>query len=146
WSQWTVLASPDTFLGSPGWGDRWEGLATKKAMMGRRSGQTGPRPAARNAARAGHLAKPPAALGVLVRWALGPRTLDCGGACMRTLTVPVTIGLLSLTALVRGGDLETKTLRSEALGAEMKINVLLPDGYASGGEHRYPVVYLLHGI
>src|SRR6185503_8151662 len=46
---------------------------------------------------------------------------------------------------LRSGELETKTLTSAAIGREVKINVLLPDGYQSEKDRRYPVVYLLHG-
>jgi S-formylglutathione hydrolase FrmB len=47
-----------------------------------------------------------------------------------------------------GGELRTETLRSEALGGkEVKLHVLLPDGYgdAASAEKHYPTVYLLHG-
>jgi S-formylglutathione hydrolase FrmB len=37
------------------------------------------------------------------------------------------------------------TLRSTAMGAEQKVDVLLPTGYDPSGATRYPVLYLLHG-
>jgi S-formylglutathione hydrolase FrmB len=46
---------------------------------------------------------------------------------------------------LRSGELETKTLASAAVGREVKINVLLPDGYSNEKDRRYPVIYLLHG-
>ncbi|MCZ6793901.1 MAG: alpha/beta hydrolase-fold protein [Planctomycetota bacterium] len=50
-----------------------------------------------------------------------------------------------LTPSVIAGQLETVEFDSKALGRPMKLNVLLPDGYGSDAERRYPVVYLLHG-
>ncbi len=46
---------------------------------------------------------------------------------------------------LRAGELETKTLNSQLLGKEVKINVILPEAYAAEKEKRFPVVYLLHG-
>lgn len=52
-------------------------------------------------------------------------------------------GLLAATA-VRAGELLADTLKSSALGQDLRFNVYLPDGYKDGSA-RYPVVYLLHG-
>lgn len=41
--------------------------------------------------------------------------------------------------------LQTLTLTTPALPAPTNVNVLLPDGYDSSGQTRYPVLYLLHG-
>lgn len=43
------------------------------------------------------------------------------------------------------GRLREDSVRSAALGKEMKYRVLLPEGYESSLE-RYPVLYLLHGL
>jgi S-formylglutathione hydrolase FrmB len=53
--------------------------------------------------------------------------------------------LFTVLSPARAGELETRTLQSEALGKEMKVNVLLPDGYAAAPDRRFPVIYLLHG-
>ena len=50
-----------------------------------------------------------------------------------------------LPLVLEAGELQTRTLRSDALGRELSLNVLLPDGYQKEGVERYPVVYLLHG-
>ena len=53
--------------------------------------------------------------------------------------------VLVMFAVVHGGELQVKTIASKALDREVKINVLLPDGYGENAERRYPTVYLLHG-
>lgn len=45
----------------------------------------------------------------------------------------------------RAGSIVTDSLRSDILGAQVKYNVYLPDGFAGSGKE-YPVVYLLHGL
>lgn len=45
----------------------------------------------------------------------------------------------------RVGRLREETFQSAALGRSMKYRVLLPEGYESS-PHRYPVLYLLHGL
>lgn len=61
---------------------------------------------------------------------------------MRVLAI-LTVSLLA--SAVQAGKLETRKLRSEALEREVQINILLPDGYESETDRRYPVIYLLHG-
>ena len=54
--------------------------------------------------------------------------------------------LLSLAFLpLRAGKIVTDSLSSQVLGATVKFNVYLPDGYQQA-ERAYPVVYLLHGL
>ena len=54
--------------------------------------------------------------------------------------------LLILPAVrVNGGVVVTDSLRSEVLGAQVKFNVYLPDGFKNS-DRKYPVVYLLHGL
>ena len=54
--------------------------------------------------------------------------------------------LLSLLFLpLRAGRIVTDSLASRILGATVKFNVYLPDGYAET-ERSYPAVYLLHGL
>lgn len=43
------------------------------------------------------------------------------------------------------GELFSDSVRSAALGADVKFSVYLPDGYKDATSARYPVVYLLHG-
>jgi diacylglycerol O-acyltransferase/trehalose O-mycolyltransferase len=59
-------------------------------------------------------------------------------------TAPVQLGLRE-TARHAEGRLLTLTLRSTALGAQQRVNVLLPPGYDPSASTRYPVLYLLHG-
>lgn len=54
------------------------------------------------------------------------------------------LALLVLPSASSAGELRTDEIDSKALAQKMKVNVLLPDGYAAD-ERRYPVVYLLHG-
>ena len=54
--------------------------------------------------------------------------------------------LLALAFLpLRAGKVVTDSLYSRVLGATVKYNVYLPDGYGKMERH-YPVVYLLHGL
>ncbi len=54
--------------------------------------------------------------------------------------------LFVLPALsAKAGKIVTDSLRSQILGAEVKYNVYLPDGFDKSGK-QYPVVYLLHGL
>lgn len=65
---------------------------------------------------------------------------------MRT-SLAASLGLiLGLLSSLPAGTLETRDLESKILKASVKLNVVLPDGYAESGERRYPVVYLLHGL
>ena len=58
----------------------------------------------------------------------------------------LTFILLLLPALtVKAGKIVTDSLRSQILGAEVKYNVYLPDGFDKSAK-QYPVVYLLHGL
>ncbi|HEX8557096.1 MAG TPA: alpha/beta hydrolase family protein [Pyrinomonadaceae bacterium] len=41
---------------------------------------------------------------------------------------------------------ETVAFESRLVGAPLPYNVILPAGYGSAGERRYPVLYLLHGL
>ena len=45
----------------------------------------------------------------------------------------------------RAGKVVTDSLQSVVLGAPVKYNVYLPDGFGKT-EKKYPVVYLLHGL
>ena len=53
--------------------------------------------------------------------------------------------LVFLPALLSAGELETRELHSSVLDQDMKMNVLLPDGYKEEESRRYPAIYLLHG-
>jgi len=58
----------------------------------------------------------------------------------------VLIALLALAAWpLRAGKVVTDSLSSAILGATVKYNVYLPDGYGKT-DRTYPVVYLLHGL
>ncbi|MCR5519280.1 MAG: esterase family protein [Bacteroidales bacterium] len=53
--------------------------------------------------------------------------------------------VLALAALpLNAGKIVTDSIDSKTLGAEVKYNVYLPDGYKADCD--YPVVYLLHGL
>jgi len=58
--------------------------------------------------------------------------------------------ILILAALLsaagaRAGQIVSDSIQSKVLGAEVKYNVYLPDGFETSGK-TYPVVYLLHGL
>ena len=53
------------------------------------------------------------------------------------------LAMLSISA--RAGKVVTDSLQSNVLGAQVKYNVYLPDGFGQT-EKTYPVVYLLHGL
>ena len=54
------------------------------------------------------------------------------------------LGLVLSLPSFAGGRVETGSVSSTVLGAEVKYNVYLPEGYAS--DVHYPVIYLLHGL
>jgi S-formylglutathione hydrolase FrmB len=55
-------------------------------------------------------------------------------------------GLLFLfPTLLSAGELETREFHSSTLDQDVKMNVLLPDGYKEEESRRYPAIYLLHG-
>ena len=43
------------------------------------------------------------------------------------------------------GRIITDSIKSKVLGAQVKYNVYVPDGFDKSGK-QYPVVYLLHGF
>ena len=61
----------------------------------------------------------------------------------KSLLLLVFLALLPLSA--RAGKVVTDSLQSAVLGAPVKYNVYLPEGYPREGT-TYPVVYLLHGL
>ena len=74
---------------------------------------------------------------------------------LRLLTLAATLALAAPAAaaqdphLIQSDDLSPRlqelTFKTSALAAPTKVRVLLPAGYDPRGEHRYPVLYLLHG-
>lgn len=74
---------------------------------------------------------------------------------LRLLTLAATLALAAPAAaaqdpqLIRSDDLSPRlqelTFKTSALAAPTKVRILLPAGYDPRGEHRYPVLYLLHG-
>ena len=63
---------------------------------------------------------------------------------MKRIIIASVFAFLSLVS-ARAGKIVTDTLYSNVLGAQVKYNVYLPDGFSVDGE-AYPVVYLLHGL
>lgn len=53
--------------------------------------------------------------------------------------------LLVQWSVVQAGRVQTDSVQSKVLGATVKYNVYLPDGFDKG-DCMYPVVYLLHGL
>ncbi|MGM9620782.1 MAG: alpha/beta hydrolase, partial [Bacteroidaceae bacterium] len=53
--------------------------------------------------------------------------------------------LLVQWSAVQAGRVQTDSVQSKVLGATVKYNVYLPDGFDKG-DRMYPVVYLLHGL
>ena len=74
---------------------------------------------------------------------------------LRLLTLAATLALAAPAAaaqdpqLIQSDDLSPRlrelTFKTSALAAPTKVRILLPAGYDPRGEHRYPVLYLLHG-
>ena len=62
----------------------------------------------------------------------------------RTLTLSIVLLLVSALS-ASAGKIVTDSLRSNILGADVKYNVYLPDGFDKS-DKAYPVVYLLHGL
>lgn len=52
--------------------------------------------------------------------------------------------VLGMAGAAQAGELFADSVRSAALGTDLKFTVYVPDGYKDGAA-RYPVVYLLHG-
>ena len=62
---------------------------------------------------------------------------------MKKLCLVLALTLASLPLMA--GKVVTDSLSSRVLGATVKYNVYLPDGFGKTDRH-YPVVYLLHGL
>ena len=62
---------------------------------------------------------------------------------MKKVVILLCLALLPFSA--RAGKVVSDTLRSAILGAPVRCNVYLPDGFDKSGK-QYPVVYLLHGL
>lgn len=55
------------------------------------------------------------------------------------------ICFLLIAFTTKAGRIVTDSIKSQVLGATVKINVFLPSGFRDSNDH-YPVVYLLHGL
>ena len=64
---------------------------------------------------------------------------------MRKLFGVLSVFLLFPAFNAQAGKIITDSIQSAILGAEVKFNVYLPDGFETSGK-QYPVVYLLHGL
>ena len=64
---------------------------------------------------------------------------------MRKLFGVLSFFLLFPAFNAQAGKIITDSIQSAILGAEVKFNVYLPDGFETSGK-QYPVVYLLHGL
>lgn len=53
---------------------------------------------------------------------------------------------LAVSSALQAGRVLTDSIKSEVLGAWVKYNVYVPDGFQQNNAARYPVVYLLHGF
>jgi len=85
---------------------------------------------------------------MLVLTVLVLAVVGCGGAASRS---PVTSsaervsGLQIVATTVVSARMRDLTVASPALGATVKVRLLLPEHYAAQPKHRWPVLYLLHG-
>jgi diacylglycerol O-acyltransferase / trehalose O-mycolyltransferase len=70
-------------------------------------------------------------------------TTSTTGTTARSAAAPTGISVVAERQL--DPRLTEWTLRSTALGADTRVRVLVPAGYAAHPEQRYPVLYLLHG-
>ena len=64
---------------------------------------------------------------------------------MRKILLTLSVLALSPAISANAGKIVTDSLSSKILGATIKYNVYLPDGFDKS-EARYPSVYLLHGL
>lgn len=64
---------------------------------------------------------------------------------MRKIISALSVLLLLPAFSLKAGKIITDSVQSQILGAEVKYNVYLPDGFDKS-EKQYPVVYLLHGL
>ena len=64
---------------------------------------------------------------------------------MKKLLAVSLMFLLLPVLSMRAGKVVTDSLQSRTLGAEVKYNVYIPDGFDKS-EKQYPVIYLLHGL
>lgn len=55
------------------------------------------------------------------------------------------VGIREVARQAIDGRVLDITVRSDAMGGEQHVNVMLPAGYDPSGATRYPVLYLLHG-
>jgi diacylglycerol O-acyltransferase / trehalose O-mycolyltransferase len=73
----------------------------------------------------------------------------CGGAAeSKTSTTTRSTNPTGITVVAErtlDSRMSEWTLRSTALGADTRVRVVVPAGYAAHPERRYPVLYLLHG-
>jgi S-formylglutathione hydrolase FrmB len=70
----------------------------------------------------------------------------CGGARASAPVVAEPAPPPPERAVARGpGTVITETLSSQVLGVDKEVVVYLPGGYAES-KHRYPVIYLMHGL
>ena len=63
----------------------------------------------------------------------------------RSVSALLCLALLLPSLTARAGKVVTDSLESKVLGAQVKFNVYLPDGFGQT-DRKYPVVYLLHGL
>jgi S-formylglutathione hydrolase FrmB len=61
------------------------------------------------------------------------------------LAVALTLGA-SLAPVRAGAELRTGSFQAPSLGREVGYVVDLPESYGQGGDRRYPVVYVMHGL
>ena len=64
---------------------------------------------------------------------------------MKKLLILLCVACLAPAMSAGNGRVVTDSLQSVVLGAQVKYNVYLPEGFDAGDRH-YPVVYLLHGL
>jgi diacylglycerol O-acyltransferase / trehalose O-mycolyltransferase / mycolyltransferase Ag85 len=85
---------------------------------------------------------------MLVLTVVGLGVVGCGGAASRS---PVTSSAERVSELqvvattVVSARMRDLTVASPALGATVKVRLLLPVHYAAQPKHQWPVLYLLHG-
>jgi diacylglycerol O-acyltransferase/trehalose O-mycolyltransferase len=84
-----------------------------------------------------------AAAGALLGVSLSPALATTTGTGQRP---SATAGLTLLAFRHLDARLEELTFRTNTLPAPTNVRILLPVGYATHPEQRYPVLYLLHGI
>ncbi len=127
-SKWSARARSGGFAGL---------LASSLLLAGCSSGVAPSSPAAGSAASAGSVSSPSASASVSTSSASSPSSTG--------LSARADDGAYVASVRVVGDRVRDLTISSPAMGGEFGARLVLPSGYDSDPQRRWPVLYLLHG-